>query len=115
MKILLVQYSPYIPTHGGASKTNRMLCEQFAGRGHTCRVVALANGIHGSDAVGEFYKELERRGLKAVDNGDGVVLFKSDGVEVHAIINFGPLRNYFQKQIDEFQPDWVFTTSEDGM
>ena len=40
MRILLAQNSLYYPAHGGGDKSNRMLMEALAARGHECRVVA---------------------------------------------------------------------------
>ena len=40
MRILLAQNSLYYPAHGGGDKSNRLLMEALAARGHECRVVA---------------------------------------------------------------------------
>ena len=40
MRILLAQNSLYYPAHGGGDKSNRLLVEALAARGHECRVVA---------------------------------------------------------------------------
>ena len=40
MRILLAQNSLYYPAHGGGDKSNRLLLEALAARGHECRVVA---------------------------------------------------------------------------
>jgi hypothetical protein len=40
MKILLAQNSLYYPSHGGGDKSNRLLMEALARKGHVCRVVA---------------------------------------------------------------------------
>ena len=40
MRILLAQNSLYYPAHGGGDKSNRLLMEALAARGHACRVVA---------------------------------------------------------------------------
>src|ERR1039458_7339362 len=40
MRILLAQNSLYYPSHGGGDKSNRMLMEALAARGHVCRAVA---------------------------------------------------------------------------
>jgi glycosyltransferase involved in cell wall biosynthesis len=40
LKILLAQNAVYHPAHGGGEKSNRMLMEALATRGHQCRVVA---------------------------------------------------------------------------
>jgi surfactin synthase thioesterase subunit/glycosyltransferase involved in cell wall biosynthesis len=40
LKILLAQNAVYHPAHGGGEKSNRLLMEALAVRGHQCRVVA---------------------------------------------------------------------------
>ena len=40
MRILLAQNSLYYPAHGGGDKSNRLLMEALAARGHECRAVA---------------------------------------------------------------------------
>src|ERR1017187_1274275 len=40
MRILLAQNSLYYPAHGGGDKSNRLLLEALAARGHVCQVVA---------------------------------------------------------------------------
>ena len=52
LKILLAQNAVYHPAHGGGEKSNRLLMEALAARGHQCRVVARGavdldlNGVH---------------------------------------------------------------------
>ncbi len=43
-KILLAQNAVYYPAHGGGEKSNRLLMEALAARGHECRVVAQRRG-----------------------------------------------------------------------
>ena len=40
MRILLAHNSLYYPSHGGGDKSNRLLMEALAARGHEVRVVA---------------------------------------------------------------------------
>jgi surfactin synthase thioesterase subunit/glycosyltransferase involved in cell wall biosynthesis len=40
LKILLAQNAVYHPAHGGGEKSNRLLMEALAARGHQCRVLA---------------------------------------------------------------------------
>ena len=42
MKIILIQNTTYIPTNGGSDKSNKLLLETLAGRGHDCMVIAPA-------------------------------------------------------------------------
>jgi glycosyltransferase involved in cell wall biosynthesis len=45
MRVLLAQNMPYLPGHGGATKSNRLLLEELAARGHRC--VAVTRGEPG--------------------------------------------------------------------
>jgi surfactin synthase thioesterase subunit/glycosyltransferase involved in cell wall biosynthesis len=49
LKILLAQNAVYYPAHGGGEKSNRLLMEALAARGHECRVVA-RQSVHGSES-----------------------------------------------------------------
>jgi len=40
LRILLAHNSLYYPSYGGGDKSNRLLMEALAGRGHAVRVVA---------------------------------------------------------------------------
>ena len=50
MRILLAHNSLYYPSHGGGDKSNRLLMEALAARGHTVRVVARVEKF-GTDAI----------------------------------------------------------------
>jgi predicted HTH transcriptional regulator len=54
MRILLAHNKLYYPSHGGGDKSNRLLLEALAQRGHECRVVARL----GSMAPGEIWQAL---------------------------------------------------------
>ncbi|GAA0240778.1 glycosyltransferase family 4 protein [Cryptosporangium japonicum] len=58
MRVLLAQNMRYLPGHGGATKSNRMLLEELAAAGHRCVAVA---------------------------PGDADTVFEHRGVEVHTV------------------------------
>ena len=58
MRILLAQNSLYYPAHGGGDKSNRLLIEALAARGHACRAAARIS-VFGEQEAG-------RRGLDPV-------------------------------------------------
>jgi len=60
MRILLAQNSLYYPAHGGGDKSNRLLMEALAARGHTCRVVARIS-VFGELEHNQYLAELARR------------------------------------------------------
>jgi surfactin synthase thioesterase subunit/glycosyltransferase involved in cell wall biosynthesis len=112
MRILLAQNSLYYPSHGGGDKSNRLLIEALAARGHTCLVVTrIAKfGPAGHEA---FLEELKARSVVAESLGGGVVIFRQAGVEVHTVTNRPSLRAYFAEQAGEFDPDVIIASTDD--
>src|SRR5579864_6855414 len=86
MRILLAHNSLYYPSHGGGDKSNRLLMEALAARGHKVRVVSRA-----PDAT----------------------RFELQGVDVFtAALNANP-RTFFAQQIEEFDPEIILTSTDD--
>src|SRR5689334_13776742 len=103
MRILLAQNSRYYPAHGGGDKSNRLLMEALAGRGHQCLAVARISKF-GVPEHELFLKELAARNVTAQTSG-GVVVFNRSGVEVHTVTHHPSLRGYFSETIAGFHPD----------
>ena len=61
MRILLAQNSLYYPAHGGGDKSNRLLMEALAARGHTCRVVARGEAVMVQGNYGVRISQIESR------------------------------------------------------
>jgi hypothetical protein len=93
MRILLAQNSRYYPAHGGGDKSNRLLVEALAARGHQCQVVARISQF-GDREHDAFLGELAARNVPAHSSG-GAVVFSQSGVEVHTVTNHPSLRGYF--------------------
>src|SRR5271157_117062 len=92
MRILLAQNSLYYPAHGGGDKSNRLLLEALAARGHACRVVA--------------------RGVAPMSVQGGVVVFERAGVEVHTVTDAN-LRAHFAGQVEAFDPEIILASTDD--
>jgi surfactin synthase thioesterase subunit/glycosyltransferase involved in cell wall biosynthesis len=112
MRILLAQNSPYYPAHGGGDRSNRLLLEALAARGHACRVVARL-GSFGEREHEEYLRDLAGRGVPALSTEDGVVAFPLNGVEAHVVTSHPHLRAYFASQIEEFQPSVILASTDD--
>ena len=63
MKVLLVQNMFYIPSYGGANKSNRIIVEGLAERNHSCLALARSVGAQGPGDKAKFLAELESRGI----------------------------------------------------
>jgi surfactin synthase thioesterase subunit len=111
MRILLAQNSRYYPAHGGGDKSNRLLLEALAARGHQCQVVARISKF-GEREHDTFLGELAARNAPAQSSG-GAVVFARSGVEVHTVTNHPSLRGYFSERIVTFKPDIIITSTDD--
>jgi surfactin synthase thioesterase subunit len=112
MKILLAQNSLYYPSHGGGDKSNRLLMEALARKGHVCRVVARLASFSPHEQA-RFLGELAARATPVVSSGSGVVVFRHRGVEVHVAANQPNIRAYFANQIAEFAPSVILSSTDD--
>src|SRR6185503_10295134 len=106
MRILLGQNSPYFPAQGGGDKSNRLLLEALAERGHVCRVIA-RTGTFGPQEHARYLGELASRSVSPASTSDGVVVFFLHGVEVHVLTHPSHPRRYFTEQLSAFSPDVV--------
>jgi len=86
MRVLLAQNMRYLPGHGGATKSNRILLEQLADAGHRCVAVTPARG-------------------RATE------VFTHRGVEVHAVASGLPA--YLTRLAAAERPDWTLVPSDD--
>ena len=112
MRILLAQNSLYFPSHGGGDKSNRLLVEALAGRGHVCRVVARTSSF-GAAEHEQFLGELRTRSVPFDSSGSDAVVFRLQGVEVHTMTRHPGLRTYFAGQIAEFKPEVIIASTDD--
>ena len=111
MRILLAHNSLYYPAHGGGDKSNRLLLEALAARGHECRVVSRLERF-GHLEQEELLKQLSSRGIAAREH-DGIVHFSLHGADVHVLADHPHLRAYFNSQIAAFRPEVILTSTDD--
>ncbi|HVP49081.1 MAG TPA: alpha/beta fold hydrolase [Bryobacteraceae bacterium] len=112
MRILLAQNSRYYPAHGGGDKSNRLLMEALAARGHACMVVARISKF-GEQEHDLFLSELAARNVYLESFDNGVVTFRRAGVEVHTVTHQPSLRQYFAEQIAAWGPDVILASTDD--
>jgi surfactin synthase thioesterase subunit/glycosyltransferase involved in cell wall biosynthesis len=110
MRILLAQNSLYYPAHGGGDKSNRLLIEALAARGHECRVVARIP-VFGQREQAKYAGDLRARG-QAFECADGAVRFTRNGVDAR-VVTQGNLRSFFEEQFEEFRPDVTLCSTDD--
>jgi len=110
MRILLAQNSQFFPAHGGGEKSNRLLIEALAARGHACRVVGRLGAL-GEASEREYLAELKRRGVTASSRA-GVVEYSRADVDVRIVSNT-LLRAEFLRQVAEFRPDVIVASTDD--
>lgn len=112
MRILLAQNALYYPAYGGGDRSNRMLLEALAARGHVCRVVARIARF-GAAGHAAYLDELAARAVTPESSAGGVVVFRRAGVEAHVVTDRPNLRAYFSAQIAAFRPDVILASTDD--
>jgi len=112
MRILLAQNSLYYPAHGGGDKSNRLLMEALAARGHTCLAVARISRF-GREEHAQYLRDLSARRVSPAESEPGVVAFHRAGVEARVVTSHPNLRAYLTAQIASFGPDVVLTSTDD--
>ena len=94
MKILLAHNSLYFPSHGGGDKSNRLLMEALAARGHQVTAVARIETF-GPAQETAFQAQLTARGVTQQERRNGAIVFNRNGVTVHTVTSSPNLRSYF--------------------
>ena len=111
MRILLASNSPYYPSFGGGNKSNRLLMEALAVRGHEIRVVTRTREF-GDEQHAALLSDLETRGLTA-STGDRDVRVSVGNVDVRILTRDSAIRPYFAGQIEAFDPGIILTSTDD--
>lgn len=112
MRILLAHNSLYYPSYGGGDKSNRLLMEALAARGHQVRVVTRVENFSLA-AHTAILDELHRLNIP-IDRHDGPgVAFHLNAVDVRALTRNAHLRGFFAAHIHAFSPDVILTSTDD--
>jgi surfactin synthase thioesterase subunit/glycosyltransferase involved in cell wall biosynthesis len=111
MRILLAQNSLYFPAHGGGDKSNRLLIEALAARGHHCLAVARTSRF-GPDEHRRYVALLRERGLDPDTSTPGIVAFQRNNVSVQVVAD-GNLRGHFEAEAARFAPDVILASTDD--
>src|ERR1044072_1818895 len=112
VRILLAHNSLYYPSFGGGDKSNRLLMEALAARGHEVRVAARVEHF-GAEAHDHLLRELAAP-VVPVDASQGAsIRFRLNGVHVSVLTRDSMLRAWFASQIRAFDPDVIVTSTDD--
>ena len=112
MRILLAHNSLYYPSFGGGDKSNRLLMEGFAARGHEVRVVARVERF-GSEAHDRLLSELAARGVVVDAAAHSSIRFRLSGVDVRVLTLDPLLRAFFDAQLRDYDPEVILTSTDD--
>src|SRR5262245_18009528 len=112
MKLLLAMNLPYVPALGGANKSNRLLLEALAAKGHATLAVVPALGVPSTVTLDEWRERLRAQDVEVRGDGEADT-FQLRGVQVCAVREHAHLQAILARQIDAFDPDWVLVSTED--
>ncbi|WP_424533873.1 glycosyltransferase family 4 protein [Sphaerisporangium viridialbum] len=113
MRILLAQNMFHLPTHGGANKSNRILMEQLAARGHECHVVAPLSGALRPTSLDRHLSYLEGLGARVHSVTGESVTYEYRGVVAHAVVNPSRLAREVGAVAGTLDPSWTLVPSDD--
>jgi surfactin synthase thioesterase subunit/glycosyltransferase involved in cell wall biosynthesis len=111
MKVLLAHNSTYFPALGGGDKSNRLLMEALAARGHSVMVVTRVSEFS-EKAHEELKQELASRSIAAEEDEESL-RYRLNGVDVRVLTRRPHLRQFFQACLDAFDPDIIVTSTDD--
>ncbi|MCL4794348.1 MAG: alpha/beta fold hydrolase [Bryobacteraceae bacterium] len=112
MRILLAHNSTYFPSLGGGDKSNRLLMEALAARGHEVRVFTRTERLDEA-SHDRYLEELARRGQQGEVVPNGEVRLLLGGVDIRTLTRSPHLRAAFQAHITDFDPDIIVTSTDD--
>lgn len=112
MQVLLAHNSLYYPSYGGGDKSNRLLMEALAARGHRVRVVSRVENFS-AESHAALTGQLAGRGVEARTRDGVSVEFTLNGVEVRVLTASPYWRGYFEAQVAEFAPEVILTSTDD--
>jgi glycosyltransferase involved in cell wall biosynthesis len=107
MRILLAQNMRYLPSHGGANRSNRILLEELAARGHHCVAVG---PLHATE---HRLDDAAYRARFAGVTQDDVIVHQHHGVTVHAVTRAAALPGYVRRLAAAEAPDIILVPSDD--
>lgn len=113
LTVLLAQNMRYLPSHGGANRSNRILLEELAARGHRCVAVTPLHATEHRLTVEDLLAGLAGRGVTdARQTGDAVV-YTHRGVTVHAVTAPARLAAHVLAVAAAERPDRTLVPSDD--
>ncbi|MFD7732804.1 glycosyltransferase family 4 protein [Kitasatospora phosalacinea] len=113
MRILLAQNLIHLPSHGGANRSNRLLLERLAARGHTCEVVGPLTGALATVEPGRAVRALVERGAEVRSDDGGTVVYTHRGVTVHAVRSPSLLPRTVRAVAERLHPDRTLVPGDD--
>ncbi|MBC7927886.1 MAG: glycosyltransferase [Bryobacteraceae bacterium] len=112
LRILLAHNSLYYPSHGGGDRSNRLLMEALAQRGHQVRVVSRVAAFGTADGD-NLLSDLRQRGVRADLVEDGAIGYTLSRVDVLTVAYESTLRQVFSRQLEQFDPQIIITSTDD--
>lgn len=113
MKIVLAQNMFYLPSHGGANRSNRMMLEQLAARGHECHAVVPLSGRLPHPPRGTLEALVAQGGGVILHQSDDELVYRIGGVTVHGTQRPQDLFRSVTAKLSQLQPDWCLVPSDD--
>ena len=104
LRILLAHNSLYYPSYGGGDKSNRLLMEALAARGHSGAGSSARGTFRQAGASPRWSTNWPPAELPPEAHGHASLEFELNGVEVRILTGDPNLRPYFAAQMTRSRP-----------
>lgn len=115
MKVLLLQDQVHLPSLGGGNKSNRLLLEDLASRGHECLAFCPALTTRaGPTSYAELIIEMAKRDVEVRLNEKDNLIYSYNDVSVEAYRNASrsAVGNQVPDMVRRFEPDWIIVSDD---
>jgi glycosyltransferase involved in cell wall biosynthesis len=115
MKVLLLQDQVHIPSLGGGNKSNRLLLEDLAFRGHECLAFCPALTTRaGPTSYAELIIEMAKRNIEVGLNEQDNLVYSYNNVSVEAYrkASANTVRKQVLDTIYRYEPDWIVVSDD---
>jgi amino acid adenylation domain-containing protein len=103
---------PFNRRYGGANKSNRLLAQELAKKGHEVVVVTPALAVPSDFTLDELLDDLRSEGVDVLNTVDEYI-YLSSSVNVVAVKKPENLSIVLKDRIYKLRPDWILVSSED--
>ncbi|MCU7725987.1 glycosyltransferase family 4 protein [Actinoplanes sp. KI2] len=103
----------FLPSRGGANKSNRLVVEHLASKGHEVHVVAPLKGQIQYRELADMPAYLTSLGARIIDRSDHLLTYEHRGVTVHGVERAQDLSRAVARELEAASTDFALVSNDD--